>query len=198
MAEADFKLRRDALDILCQQFMAEIPGRGDRRPGAAGLLIGAHQHAVAFLAQIDLAVEIDAVHQLLAARLVELDDLRHVLGDEVHVLHGEHRQFEPGHAPDFARPETGRIDDMLGDDLALVGDHPPGAVFQLHQILHLGMQVDVGAVLLGGLGIGMGRAIGIEMAFDRIEHRADELVRVEQRHQFVRFLGLRSSASSPM
>ena len=189
MAEADFQLAGNALDILGQQFMAEIPGRGDRRPRAAVLFIGAHQHAVAFLADIDLAVEIDAMHQFLAGRPVEVDDLGHVLGDQVHVLHGENRQFQPDHAPDFTRPEAGGIDDMLGANLALVGDHPPGAVLKLDEILDLGVQLDLGAVLLRRPGIGMGGAVGIEMALMRIENRADELVGIEQRHHLMRLAG---------
>ena len=105
VAEADFQLAGDALQVLGQQFMAEIPRGLDGRPRTAVLFIGAHQHAVALLADIDLAVEVDAVHELAADRLVELDDLRHVLGDQIHVLHGEHRQFEPDHAADLAGPQ---------------------------------------------------------------------------------------------
>ena len=38
------------------------------------------------------------------------------------------------------------------------------------------------------LGIGMRRAGGIEMAFERMVHRADELLLVEQRPVLLRFL----------
>ncbi len=188
VTETDFQLRRDALNVFCEQFVAEIPGRVERRPGAAGLFIGAHQHAVALLAEIDFPVEIDAVHQLLAARLVELDHLGHVLGDEIHVLHGQHRQLEPHHAADLARPEAAAVDHVLSDDLTLVGDDAPAAVLALHEVLYLGVQIDVGTVLLGRFRIGMGRAVGIEMTFHRIEHRTDELVGIEQRHQVMRFI----------
>ena len=64
----------------------------------------------AFLAHVDLAVEIDDVQHLLGRR----DDLGNVLGDEVLMLHRQHRQFEPGHAADFARPQAAGIDDVLG------------------------------------------------------------------------------------
>src|SRR5690606_20510458 len=64
MAEADLQRRRDAVDVGFQQFMAETPGRGKFRPWLAGLLISAHQHAAALLAQIELAVEIDGMDDL--------------------------------------------------------------------------------------------------------------------------------------
>ncbi len=188
MPEANLQLVRDALKVLGQEFMAERPGRLDRRPGPAVLFIGAHQHAVAFLANVDLAIEIDAVHQLATGRLVEVDDLGHVLGDQIHVLHGENRQLQPDHAPHFTGPETGRIHHMFAADLALVRDHPPGSVGKLHQILDLGVQIDLGTVLLGRFRIGMGCAVGVEMALMRIEHGAHELRRVEQRHHRMRFL----------
>ena len=159
------------------------------RPRLVGLLVGAHQHAAALLAQIELAVEIDRVDHLLAGLGVDLGDLRHVLGDQVHVLHGEHRQFEPDHAADLARPQPAGIDDMLGDHLALVGDDAPRAVRQPHDVLDLGEALDLGAQLARRLGIGMRDARRVEMAVLGIAHRADELLRVEQRHQLMRFLG---------
>jgi hypothetical protein len=45
-SEADFQRRGDAVEIGRQQFVAEIPRRVDRRPGLAGLLVGAEQHAL--------------------------------------------------------------------------------------------------------------------------------------------------------
>ena len=77
------------------------------------------------LAGIDLAGEVDDVDDLLAGRFVDLDDLRHVLGQDVVVLHGEHRQLQPDHAADLARPEPAGIDDVLGVDRALLGDDGP-------------------------------------------------------------------------
>ena len=59
----------------------------------------------ALLPRVDLAGEVDDVDDLLAGRAVDLGDLRHVLGQDVVVLHGEHRQLQPDHAADLARPE---------------------------------------------------------------------------------------------
>src|SRR6185312_2394077 len=69
MAEAYLERRRDAVDIRLQQLMAEIPGRRLFRPRLASLLVGAHQHTAALLAEIKLAVEVD-----------RMDDLRAGLG----------------------------------------------------------------------------------------------------------------------
>ena len=70
----------------------------------------------ALLAHVDFGLEVDGMRQLAAALLVVGDDLRHVVGHEIHVLHGEHRQLEADHAADFARPQPAAIHHMLGVD----------------------------------------------------------------------------------
>jgi hypothetical protein len=134
MAEPDFQRRRDAVEIGRQQLMAEIPRGVDRRPGLAGLLVGAEQDAGALLAGVDLALEIDDANQFAAGLRVELQHLGHFLGQEIHVLHGENRQFETDHAAHFARPEAAGIDDVVGLDRALLGDDVPGAVGLLGEL----------------------------------------------------------------
>ena len=188
MAEADFERRRDAVDVGLQQFMAEVPRRRKFRPRLAGFLVGAHQHAAALLAEVELAVEIDGMDDLLARFGVPLGDLRHVLGDEVHVLHGEHRQLQPDHAADLARPQPAGVDDMLCDDLALVGDDAPFAVGQLHDVLDLGEALDLRAELARGLGVGVRDAGGVEMAVLRIADSTNELLGIDERHQLGRLL----------
>ena len=189
MLEADLERGRDAVDVGLQQLVAEGPGRRMLRPGLAGLLVGAHEHAAAFLAQVELAVEVDGVQHLLAGRAVDLGDLGHVLGDEVHVLHREHRMLAADHVAHLARPETACVDHMLGVDLAAVGDHAPGAVGVLDQLLDLGEALDVRAELARGLGVGLRGAGRVEMAVDHRFERTDEAGGVEQRHQLVRTLG---------
>ena len=121
--EADLQARRNALQVIRQQALGEVPGRLPRRPGHAGALVGPEQHAAALLAHVDLALEVDAVQLLLAAL-----QLRQVLGDQVLVLHGEDRQFQSDHAPDFARPQTAGVHHVLGVHVALLGDDVPGAI----------------------------------------------------------------------
>jgi hypothetical protein len=59
------------------------------------------------------------VRQLVAALLVIGNDLRHLVGDEIHVLHGEHRKLEAHHAANLARPQAAAVHHMLGVDVAL-------------------------------------------------------------------------------
>src|SRR6185437_11145028 len=61
MLEGDFERRRDAFEVVGQQVLAEIPRRLLLAPRDAGLLVGANEHAAAFLAHVDLALEVDDV-----------------------------------------------------------------------------------------------------------------------------------------
>ena len=105
------------------------------------------------------------------------------------MLHREHRELDPGHAPHLPRPEAGRVDDVLGVDLSLVGDHPPEALAGPSERLHPGVTVDLGAEPAGGAGVRMGDPRGVDVAVDEGLHAAHEALRIEERHQLVRFLG---------
>ena len=97
--------------------------------------------------------------------------------------------FATDHAPDFARPEAAGVDDMRRADLALVGDHPPGAIRQLDQFFDFGEALDAGAEFACGLGVGARGTGGVEVSIDDGLKRADEAGRIEQRHQLVCPLG---------
>ena len=187
MPEADLQRRRDAVEVWRQQLVAEIPRRVDRRPRLAGLLISAEQDAVALLAGVDLTLEVEHADHLAPGRLVEGLDLRHRLRQKVHVLHGQHRQFDADHAADLARPQATAIHHMLGLHRSLFGDHVPGAVRILGQFLDRVAEHDLGAELFGRLRIGDGGARRVEMAFDRVPHGADEMPLVHQREHRLGF-----------
>ena len=189
MLEADLERGRDPVDVLGEELVAEVPRCLVDRPRHARLLVRPHEHAAAFLPEIELAVEVDDVDHFLAGGLVDRRDLRHVLGDEVHVLHREHRQLEPDHAPHLARPEAGRVDDVLGVDVSLVRDHPPQALTGADESLHLGVAIDLGAELAGGAGVRVGDPRRIDMAVDEGLHAPHEALGIEERHELVRFLG---------
>ncbi len=104
MAEPDFQRGGDTVDIGLQQFMPERPWRLLFRPGHAGAFVGAHQHAAAFLAQVKLAVEIDGMDDLFPGSGIVFSHFRHILGQKIHMLHGQNRQLQPHHAADLARP----------------------------------------------------------------------------------------------
>ena len=177
MLEADFEAGGDAVEVVGQQLVAEIPRRLALRPRHAVALVGAHQHALAFLAHVDLAVEIDDMQHLGRRG----GDLGNVVGDDVLVLHGEQRQLEPDHAAAFARPQPAGVDDVLGVDVALVGDDVPGAVGALLEVRDPREAVDLGALHARGLGVGVGDAGRVDMAFERVVERADEMLLVHQR-----------------
>ena len=119
--EAHFEVGRQPLEVLRQQLHGEVLRRLQRRPDDAVRLVGADERAAALLAQVDLARVVGGVDDLLGAAL----KLRQVLGDEVVVLHGEHRQLDADHLPDLAGPQSGAVHDVLGVHRALVGDAHP-------------------------------------------------------------------------
>jgi hypothetical protein len=176
--EADFEARRDALEIVRQQVLAEVPGRLDRGPGHAGALVGSHQHPAAFLAQVDLALEVDRVQ-----RLLPTGEFGEVSGDQVLMFHREDRQFQPDHPADLARPQTAGVDDVLGVHVAVIGDHVPGPVGARLQVHDPRAPHDLGARDLRRFRIRVRDPVGIDVTLDRIVERAREMLLVHQREE---------------
>src|SRR5882757_2486342 len=105
MFEPHLEARCDALEIIGQQVLAKVPWSRDRRPGNARALIGAHEHTPALLADVNLPLEIDGMKLFRLA-----DQLGHVAGDEILMLHGEDRQLDADHPADLAsRSEERRV-----------------------------------------------------------------------------------------
>ena len=107
------------------------------------------------------------------------------LGDQVLVLHGEDGQLDADHAPDLARPQAAGVDDVLGVHVALVGDHVPAAVAALLAVDDARLAHDLGAADLGRLRVGVRDAVRVDVALDRVVHRADEVLLLEQREQLL-------------
>jgi hypothetical protein len=177
MPEPDFEAARDPVEIGRQQLVREIPRRLALGPRHAGFLVGANQHSLAFLAHVDLALEVDGVQYLLRRR----DDFGDLAGDEVLVLHRQNRQRKANEAPDLARPEPGRVDDVLRHEIALVGDHVPRTIGALLQIRDAREAIDFGAEVARGFCIRLRDSGGIDVAFERVVQRADEVPLVHQR-----------------
>ena len=174
MSEPDFQRRRDAIEIVLEQILTEVPRRRFRRPRHAGAFVGAHQHAAAFLAHVDLTLEIDAVQLFLLAL-----EFRDVIRDQVLVLHREDGQLKTGHTTDFACPQAAGVHDVLGVDGALFGDHIPRAIRALHGVDDAVLTNDFRTTDLRGLGVGVRHAIWIDVAFDGVVHRADKMLFIE-------------------
>ena len=181
MPEADFQVFGDAIKRIGQQGWTEVPGRVLWAPRHAMALIGPQQHAIALLAHVDFAVEVDRVQHHLARFLVEGDDFGHVLGDQVLVLHRQDRQFQTDHTPYLTRPKTAAVDDVLGNDIALVGNNLPATVQALPCIEHSGVCKHLGTGLACRTAEGVSCAVGVYVALNRVVHGADELRLVNQR-----------------
>ena len=155
--------------------------------GAHGLprpLVGADQHGLTLLAQVQLAAEIECSDELatVVGRVV-CHDLGHGIRHQVLMLHRQHGQLETDHAPHFARPQTASVDDVLGVDDSGLGDDVPRRVRTLHQIGDHRVKADLGARLLRCPGVGFGHSHGVDVAFERIVDRADEVRRVHHGEQ---------------
>ena len=186
MPEGDLELGRDPLDVGLQESRAEVPGGLRGRPRDAGLLVRPEQHPTALLADVDLAAEVERHRHLLARGRNVGSHLGHVVGDDVHVLHGQDRQLDPDHSPYLAGPQPGGVDDMLGvDRRADVRVDVPGPVEPLAQGVRPGVPVDLGAGLPGRDRIGVGDAGRIDVALDRVVQGTDEMPLVEERKELL-------------
>ena len=144
---------------------------------AAILLVGSHQEPLPFLAQIDGAVEIDRVGNLLAER-GELGDL---VGDEVLMLHGHDGQLHLHEPTNLARPQSAGVHDILGAQRAARRVELPFAAGEPADGRDRRLAVDLRAGIARGLGIGIGDAARIDVAVVRIEHRRSIVRGVDER-----------------
>ena len=140
--------------------IAKIVGRALRRPGHAGLLVGAEQGALALLADVDLARIVGGVDDF----AIEAREFGDRVGNDVMVLHGEHGKLQAHHAADLARPQAAAVDDVLGVDAALVGLDVPGQIRTLADREHAGEPIDFRPELAGRCRIGLGGPGRVEVA----------------------------------
>ncbi len=122
VSKSDFQGWRNSVEVFLQQFVSKVPRSFFWTPGNAGFFISAHEHAFAFLAKIELAIRVHDMKDFFARGLIDLFDLWHVLGNEIHVFHRKHRKLQANHASDLPRPESAGINDVLRFDRALFGN----------------------------------------------------------------------------
>ena len=72
---------------------------------------------------------------------------------------------------------------MLGVHVAPLREHVPSAILALAQIRDPRLAHDLGPADLRRLRVGVGHPIGIDVAFDRVVHGAEEMLLVHQRKQ---------------
>ena len=152
------------------------------RPWRGLFLVDAEKYATLFLAQIDLAIEIE--HQRhLGLGILELGK---ILGEQIMMLHGHDGQIDARHETDLARPQAARIDHMLRDDRAAIRDHEP-AVRGVLELDDPGVPIDLGAVEARRLRKRMGGAARIQVSLQRVEYGSHHRRGVDQRTELGNF-----------
>ena len=196
MLEAGVERLGDAFEIRGEKAGPELPRGLAFGPRLSALFIGAEEQTVAFLSHIDLATEVDGVHELFAFALVVRDDLGDLLGQEVHVLHRKERQLESDHAADLTSPETAGIHHVLAvhDRFVLIRgrvEHGeiPAAVSGPIDVAHPGVAMGLGSSPSGAFEVGVGDLARVEVALVGVPHRTHEVLRIEDRQELLGLLG---------
>ncbi len=177
--ETDRELGHDPVELLGEQGPAEVPVRPLDHPVARMLFVDAQQDAAALLLEVGEALEIgDGGHVALDRR-----DLRDLVGHEVVVGHRHERVIDAHHPAHPPGPQTGRVDHVLGDDVAPFGLDAPLSARQARQ-RHDSVVLDhLGTALAGSSRVGLRRTVRIQVALQRVEERPVEAGGVHDGHQ---------------
>jgi hypothetical protein len=196
MAETDFEARRDPIEIGRRSSCVKFQGVSRSDHGTPCLLVRADQHAAAFLPHVDLALEVDDVQQF-APELTAATDFRHFAREHVLLLHREHRKLEARPSARPRGPEPAGIDDVLAwiVPLSVTMSHPPSS--PRDQLDDAREPIDLGLKVSRGLRVGIRDAGGVDVAFQRVVQRADEVALVEQREEALRSSTEMISIASP-
>ena len=167
--EGKFHAVADTVEIVGQQFMAEIKRRAIDCPGICLLLIKTDAEAAPFLPEIAFSFRIHDMG-VFAPKLVNFRD---ILGDQILVFHRMQRQEDADHLSQLPCPETARIDDIFRMDRPFLGDDLPASVGLRVEFEYRVAKVNLGAEFAGAHGIGMGGAGRIKMTVEWIIQPAD-------------------------
>ena len=182
--EPQFQPVGDALKVGVQQLMPEIPWRAADFPRRPLRLIGAEQHPVPFLPEIDIRLIVDAAGQAAPGVL----HLVNAFGQQIVMLHRLHGDVQPGHMPDLPRPEAAAVDDIFRVHHALGRGHVPCPVGALGRRRHRRMGEILRTIVAGRFGEGVGRAGRVQIAVLIVPERGVIVLRVDQRVAILQFL----------
>ncbi len=150
-----------------------------------GPLVGAEHQAVALLTQIAFKALIAQDRHFRQALTLALDHFRHGISDPVLVNDRNCRNVEPQHGSGLAGIISCRRDDMLADDIALIGLHLPLTAWQALETFDLGVEIDLGAIVARTFGERHGDIGRRNMAILGVIERAQHIMVVfKQRPQF--------------
>jgi len=105
------------------------------------------------------------------------------------VGHRDQRHHDPGEAPDLGREHAARVDDELGLDRALVGDHPADATTLELDRRDAGLLADLGAAAPGSGGESEGELARVEVAVGGQVGGAEHAVDRHRREEPLSFRG---------
>ncbi len=111
---------------------------------------------------------------------VRLDELGDRLGNEVHVLHRDHRVFDTYERAHLIGPETGGDDEVLGNDLAACRCDLPLPRRQLSQAGNRRVAMDLGARGAAAPRQGLAELRRVDVTIERIPQRRQDVVAGEQ------------------
>ena len=155
--------RHQTVDVGRQQFGVERPVDAVERPslGIRGL-VGADDQALLLLAVITRRAGVTDDRRF----PFQGRHLGHVVGHQILVDDVGDGNLEPDHGSDSGGETAGRIDHVLGDNRAVLGDHLPGSVGAPGDVDDPMAAVNLGApgARAGGHGVGAAGRIGVPVA----------------------------------
>ena len=123
------KVPLHAGQVIRQQFVSEVQGRGVLGPMRAGLFVRAKQQTLTFLTRIAACLVVVNLRQF----EIQLLDLVYVLRYQVVMFHRNQRQLHARQSANLPAPESGRVDDEFGLYLAFLGADLPQSAWQLNR-----------------------------------------------------------------
>ena len=165
--------------------MAKLPRRASHFPRGPFWLIGAQQHALAFLTKINIRFIIYATGQtrrMIGHRI-------NFFGEQIMMFHRLHRQMHALHMPHFARPEPPAIHDMLGIDHPFGRAYIPAAISALRGGSGRRMREILRPINAGGLCKRISRARGIQIPILIIPKRGKIMAWIDQWMPFGHLFG---------
>ena len=118
-------MRRKAIDVARQKLSAEVRRNAVLEAQLRSLLVGTQDVALTLLPQIVGGIRFTQNRHFGQPLLLALDQLRHIVGDDVLVFHRNHRNIQPDHRRRLTRVVTRCRDDGFANDLALCRGHQP-------------------------------------------------------------------------